>query len=62
MVGQLAHMKQPPPIMRFGLKQMASENRFIITRARRELGFSPRVNLEEGVREGIAWYRTTYSS
>jgi nucleoside-diphosphate-sugar epimerase len=36
---------------------MGGENRFMITRARKELGFSPQVNLAQGVREGIAWYR-----
>ena len=45
--------------MRFGLKQMAGENRFVISRARGELGFSPQVNLADGVHEGIAWYRAT---
>ena len=59
MVGHLTRMKQPPPLMRFGLKQMAGENRFVISRARSELGFSPQVNLAEGVCRGIAWYRTT---
>ncbi len=59
MVGHLTRMKQPPPLMRFGLKQIGGENRFVISRARNELGFSPRVNLAEGVRRGIAWYRTT---
>ena len=58
MVGHLARMKQPPPLMRFGLKQVAGENRFAISRARGELGFSPQVNLADGVREGVAWYRT----
>jgi nucleoside-diphosphate-sugar epimerase len=51
-------MKQPPPIMRFGLKQIGGENRFVISRARAELGFWPEVNLADGVRNGIAWYRT----
>lgn len=59
MVGHLTRMKQPPPLMRFGLQQMAGENRFVISRARRELGFSPQVNLADGVRQGIAWYRAT---
>jgi len=59
MVGHLTRMKQPPPLMRFGLKQIAGENRFVISRARKELGFSPQVNLAEGVRQGIAWYRAT---
>jgi 2-alkyl-3-oxoalkanoate reductase len=57
LVGHLAHMQQPPPLMRFGLQQIGGENRFIISRARAELGFSPRVNLTEGVRQSIAWYR-----
>lgn len=57
MVGHVSHMKQPPPIMRFGLKQIGGENRFVIGRARAELGFSPEVTLAEGVRNGIAWYR-----
>jgi 2-alkyl-3-oxoalkanoate reductase len=57
LLGHLTGRKQPPPFMRFGLKQMAGENRFVTTRARQELGFSPQVNLVEGVHEGIAWYR-----
>ncbi len=59
MMGHLMRMQQPPPIMRFGLMQMGGENRFLINRARSELGFVPQVNLAEGVREGIVWYRTT---
>jgi nucleoside-diphosphate-sugar epimerase len=58
LAGHMIRSERPPPLMRFGLKQMAGENRFVITRARQELGFSPQVNLAEGVREGIAWYRT----
>ena len=57
LVGHLTRSEKPPPLMRFGLKQMGGENRFVITRARQELGFSPQVNLAEGIREGIAWYR-----
>jgi nucleoside-diphosphate-sugar epimerase len=57
LVGHLIRSEKPPPLMRFGLKQMGGENRFSIARARQELGFSPQVNLAQGVREGIAWYR-----
>jgi nucleoside-diphosphate-sugar epimerase len=59
-VGHLTRMKHPPPVMRFGLKQIGGENRFVISRARCELGFIPQVSLAEGVREGIAWYRATH--
>ena len=54
----LRHKQQPPPLMRFGLMQIGGENRFKIDRARRELAFSPQVNLADGVRQGIAWYRS----
>src|SRR5205807_7795419 len=62
MAGHLARMQQPPPLMRFGLQQIGGENRFIINRARNELGFSPQVSLADGVRHGIAWYRMQYPS
>ena len=57
LVGHLARMRQPPPVTRFGLQQIGGDNRFRIDRARLDLGFSPRVGVEEGVRESIAWYR-----
>ncbi len=59
MVGHLMHMKQTPPLMRFGLKQIGGENHFIISRARSELDFIPQVSLVEGVRQAIAWYQAT---
>jgi nucleoside-diphosphate-sugar epimerase len=58
MLGHLTRRQRPPPLMRFGLTQIGGENRFVIKRAREELGFSPLVNLADGVRQAIAWYRT----
>ncbi len=58
MIGHALRMKQPPPLMRFGMIQLAGENRFVINRARSELGFSPQVTLTEGVRESVSWYRS----
>ena len=55
--GHARHLRSAPPLTRFGLQVMGGENRFSIRRAREELGFSPAVNLAEGVRRGIAWYR-----
>ena len=60
MVGHLMRSKQPPPLMRFGMTQIGGENRFLIDRARRELGFSPLVSLAKGVRQSVAWYRTIH--
>lgn len=50
-------LKQPPPLTRFGVEVLGGENLFTINRAREELGFSPQINLAEGVRDSIAWYR-----
>jgi len=57
---RLARSKEPPPVMRYGVKLLAGENRFSIGRARRELGFSPRIDHTEGVRRSVEWYRRLY--
>jgi 2-alkyl-3-oxoalkanoate reductase len=59
MVGRIT--KRPPPLTRFGVQLLGGENRFIMTRARRELGFEPETNLAEGVRESVAWLRSTHA-
>ena len=56
-LGRLTRRQQPPPVMRYGLQLLGGENRFIISRARHELGFSPQVDLAEGVRRSVEWYR-----
>jgi nucleoside-diphosphate-sugar epimerase len=61
-LARLARRRQPPPVMRYGMQLLAGENRFLITRARRELGFSPLVDLTDGVRRSIQWYRATYEA
>jgi nucleoside-diphosphate-sugar epimerase len=58
-LGRLVHRRQPPPIMRYGLQLLGGENRFVISRARRELGFAPGVPLHDGVRRSVEWYRET---
>jgi nucleoside-diphosphate-sugar epimerase len=57
-LGRLTHREQPPPVMRYGIQLLGGENRFVISRARRELGFSPQVDLAEGIRRSVDWYRT----
>jgi 2-alkyl-3-oxoalkanoate reductase len=59
-LGQLARRSQPPPVTRYGIQLLGGENRFIISRARRELGFSPQVDLAEGVWRSVDWYRASY--
>jgi 2-alkyl-3-oxoalkanoate reductase len=59
-LGRLTRRRNPPPVMRYGMQLLGGENRFTITRARHELGFTPRVDLAEGVSRSVAWYRATY--
>src|SRR5262249_29331277 len=52
----LAHTKQQPIITRVGVKLSGTENRHAIDKARKELGYQPRVSLSEGVRLAADWY------
>jgi 2-alkyl-3-oxoalkanoate reductase len=56
-LARLARRRQAPPVMRYGLQLLGGDNRFVITRAREELGFDPLVDLAEGVMRAVAWYR-----
>ncbi len=57
-LGRMSRRREPPPVMRYGLQLLGGENRFSISRARRELGFSPQVDLAEGVRRSVEWHRS----
>jgi nucleoside-diphosphate-sugar epimerase len=59
-LARLARTRRPPPVMRYGIQLLGGENRFIITRAREELGFEPLVDLAEGVRRSVNWYRGSH--
>jgi nucleoside-diphosphate-sugar epimerase len=47
----------PPLVTRLGVKLFGTDNRHAIEKARRELGYEPRVPLEDGVRLTARWYR-----
>jgi 2-alkyl-3-oxoalkanoate reductase len=59
-LARLARTRRPPPVMRYGIQLLGGENRFVITRARKELGFEPLVDLAEGVRRSVEWYRRSH--
>lgn len=46
-----------PPLYRRRVDFFRKSRAFDISRARRELGFSPRVDLDTGLRQTAAWYR-----
>jgi nucleoside-diphosphate-sugar epimerase len=45
-----------PPITRLGVAFIGTDNRYAIDRARRELGYTPSVSLQDGVGMAAAWY------
>jgi nucleoside-diphosphate-sugar epimerase len=50
--------QRQPVVTRVGVKFFGTDNRHSIDKARRELGYKPRVALREGVRLAATWYRT----
>jgi 2-alkyl-3-oxoalkanoate reductase len=46
-----------PPVTRLGVSFLGTNARFSIGKARRALGYGPRVDLREGIRLTAAWYR-----
>ena len=46
-----------PPVARKNIESTLADRVFSVEKARRELGFEPRVDPEEGLRETVAWYR-----
>ncbi len=55
----ISRMVQPdkdPLISPAGVRAMARPHHYDITRIREELGYSPQVSLEAGLREAVAWY------
>ena len=50
-------LRLAPPIYRRRVDFYSKSRAFDTTRARRELGFSPQVDLREGIRRTAAWYR-----
>jgi nucleoside-diphosphate-sugar epimerase len=55
-VAALVPSSQRPPVTRLGVAFAGTDNRYAIDKARRELGYAPRVDLDEGVRITARWY------
>jgi 2-alkyl-3-oxoalkanoate reductase len=50
------HPKRQPLITRLGVELLGTDNRVANDKARRELGYAPRVSVREGVRLTASWY------
>jgi nucleoside-diphosphate-sugar epimerase len=58
-VGRAIRLRRPPHFTRYAVALIGRPTRFSIERARTELGWSPRVNVIDGVRETLDWYYQT---
>jgi nucleoside-diphosphate-sugar epimerase len=52
----LRRSQRQPVVTRLGVKLFGTDNRHAIDKARRELGYTPGVDLDEGVRLAARWY------
>jgi nucleoside-diphosphate-sugar epimerase len=50
------HSQKQPVVTRLGVKLFGTDNRHSVDRARRELGYEPRMSLRDGIREAAYWY------
>jgi len=56
-LAMVAPSRSRPPITRLGVAFFGTENRYAIHKARHKLGYSPQVDLRDGVRITALWYR-----
>lgn len=56
-VGMLGNYRFDPLITRHGVMLFGGDNRHSIEKARRELGYAPRVSLQTGIELTASWYR-----
>jgi nucleoside-diphosphate-sugar epimerase len=59
---QLARSTRKPILTRIGVSIFGADNRHSIDKARRELDYSPRMPLSEGISLATAWYRDQRAS
>jgi nucleoside-diphosphate-sugar epimerase len=53
---KISGAKRQPLVTRLGVNQFGTENHILIDKARRELGYTPRVPLHKGIARTAKWY------
>jgi nucleoside-diphosphate-sugar epimerase len=56
LIGRAIRLRRPPHFTRYVVTLVGRPTRFSIERARKELGWAPRVSAAEGVRRTLEWY------
>jgi len=57
---RLKRSQEPPLVNKFRLKFMATPLTYRIDKARRFLGYKPKMTTEEGLRQTVAWFRENH--
>jgi nucleoside-diphosphate-sugar epimerase len=52
----MVRLRRQPPVTQLGVKLFGTDNRHAIDKAKRELGYSPKVTIREGIRLSASWY------
>jgi nucleoside-diphosphate-sugar epimerase len=56
-VAAITRAPRKPVVTRLGVQLFGTDNQHSVEKARRELGYSPRIDVRDGVRLAAAWYR-----
>lgn len=57
LIGRTLNRPRPPTITRYAVSLIGRPTQFSIDKARRELGWQPRVGIQEGVERTLKWFR-----
>jgi nucleoside-diphosphate-sugar epimerase len=57
-IGHIIHLKRPPHITRYGVSLVGRSTGFSTAKARTQLGWEPRIKIEDGLRETLEWFKT----
>ncbi len=56
-IGRIIRIRRPPHLTRYAVALIGRSTRFSIAKAREQLGWQPRIDVREGVRRTIDWYK-----
>jgi nucleoside-diphosphate-sugar epimerase len=56
LLGRAVGQRWPPPLTRYAVALIGRSTRFRIDKARQELGWQPRIDPLDGLRQTLAWY------
>jgi nucleoside-diphosphate-sugar epimerase len=56
-IGRIIRIRRPPHLTRYAVALIGRSTRFSIAKACEQLGWQPRVDVREGVRQTVDWYK-----